>query len=234
MLKRRGYDISTYQQFLEESYTLDMFNKYFNEVKSGQRRSELSTFIFHIIYGDTTNKDFSRNMMSFLIKNPDSKYTLVFFATSTVGGNIVSEQTELLCRIVVKLSELISDLSSIIILGENNIHDPSKLSACEKLYFVQFFLDKEISSDPTDYEWGSKVEIYTKEQTAAFFNTNNHLTPNTIPAIPIEDIVLKYLGVREGIIVKFIRKSFVPDLCDKESDFFRITYVRNHKESGKK
>lgn len=232
MLKRRHYNISNYEIILNDAYTPDLFMKYLSEMRSTPQNY---THVYRILKtGEKKGSSVSvRNSMSFYILSPDNEITLIFFATSSTGSNIVTDQMSLLSQLAILLKDQNVVVNNIIIIGSTDIHSQARsiVSDMERFYFVQFFLDKEISSDPTDYEWGSQVEIYTKEQTSEFFR-NNNLTPGLIPAIPISDIVLKYLGVKDKLVVKLTRKSFIPETCDDESIAFRYTYIQPVEKSS--
>lgn len=219
MLKRRGDDVSHFENILKD------FGLYFQNMISAP---ENYTIIYQILQSKTDKKNTisSGHAMSFLYKDRNNLITLVFFTHSV--KSVLGDQIETLQKILFEL-EKNYPVQNIIIVAQHNLHFKAKsiLSISENSYFIQFFLNIEISSDPTDYTFGStKIEVFDEKQTAEFF-LSNKLTPNMVPCIPISDIIPKYLGVKKGVIIKTTDKSLIPDVINKEYVDFSFTYEKS-------
>jgi DNA-directed RNA polymerase subunit H (RpoH/RPB5) len=91
-------------------------------------------------------------------------------------------------------------------------------------YFIQKFHDSELEIDPTHFCLGEEYSIMTPAEVQALFNE----TKTKFAQYPKQDMnrpVVKYLGGREGQLVKISRSAIIPGTLLKHSIFYR--YIHN-------
>lgn len=209
MLEDRQLDIGIYKQVFE--YSLENLPDYINYVKNTP-----NTFALYVKKFCAENKyPFTdRLALSYMIDK-----ILVIFADS--GDQQISKD---MMSLVGKIANSLGDkITEIIIVGNRNPSPEGRnaINTSSKHWFIQFFLDSELTSNPLECIYGARYEILSKEDTEKFLSDNN-LTVSKIPIIFNSDPPIKWLGGKPGLLAKEFCETFLPGTMVKESLNYRI------------
>lgn len=215
MLKYRGgYDVEGFIQSAKTMKSDELFIL-------GMLSPKFANPLRNIITSFFSKRQFPsfRLIMSCLVRNPEGKYTAVFFSdrknTSmlTAKVNKVSKQvSKQIMEIIFKSILFLRKLKHIPI-SEILIISPTPLSqniekslSLLKSYFIQSFVDDEITISPLEsYYTPISTKIFSKEETTAFFEREKNVSSHTLQKISHSDPYFKYLGARSGRVVEIVR-----------------------------
>lgn len=201
LVKKRGYNIDREKNLL--SITLKRF---------------LDSYV---PFAQKNNKSF-RSVLTNFYENDDGKRILVYYAdvpvTSTqLGVNEIGDAISDMVKY--KLSD------AIIITGK--IPSSSAYKHLNKLvsYNIQVFLEEEMSYNPLEHIFTPEHIPLTPEEQETFL-TQNNLTIDLLPKILNTDVIIMYLGLRPGQIIKINRHNiFQTSIVDSTS--YRVVIDEN-------
>lgn len=225
MMKVRGYEVDMLDAIF--TYTPEFFEKEFYRY-SLQNPTPIQQFIL-----EWDSKASLRSMLStlFVHKANRDDQCVVYFTIPEEGGSVPVTESRNFADLLLKTKAL-----SGIMISHNKLSPKAASSLAElspnRSMFIQHYLDEDLLYDPLNSIWGSIPRILSDEE-AKLFISKNGISPSQMPRITIEGPVAKYLGVRIGQIVEFVRESFIPESLVDSEIFHRVAYSRPA-EKGKK
>ena len=180
LIQKRGYNIDREKNLL--SITLKQFLK------------------AYIPYAENNNKSF-RSVLTNFYENDQGKRILVYYADadpgkSQLGVNIVGDAIEDMVKY--KLQD------AIIITPKALSSSAYKHVARLVSYNIQVFLEEEMSYNPLEHIFTPEHIPLSPEEQQQYLKRNN-LTIDQIPKILNTDVIMMYLGLQKGQLVKINR-----------------------------
>lgn len=218
MMYRRGYDVSEFEkifskdvEYFNKKYDLDEIEKHPNPTQKIMLKAPI-------------NKKDIRYMISYVFEKPGHK-CLVFFAASEIGQKMKVDEISNLSSFLLQAKGITNIV--IISISEMSKTTSDRLDLAADPYTITFFLDSELSYDPTKSKYNSTVDkIYTGKD-ASDFLLENKLTIRQMPKNSDEDIIAKYYELKPGSIVRYKRYNMIQGSIIDESYFYRAVIKKS-------
>lgn len=182
MVERRGYNIDRERFVLQ--MTLPNFLKTYIPFAQEQKRS-------------------FRSVMTNVYENGDGQRILVYYAdvtptTTQLGVHEIGDAIAYMDKY---------NLHDAVIITAKQLSPPA-VKRIDGLvaYNIQIFLEEEMAYDPTEHFLVPKHIPLTMEEQRSFLETNK-ISIDQMPIIMTNDIIIKYLGLRGGRIVRIEREN---------------------------
>ena len=223
---KRGVDIMGYIPYF--FMTDQEFTNLYTQMKSDRSKW---TYEYSIMKGDKGDINIEGSITySFLLPISQTEFTFVYFADSkdeSIGITIIKHCISTTCAMksqgvnVVNIVLIIN--KSLTSAAKKDILDVDK--GCP--YRVQIFTENEIATDPFDCVYNSDIKIVTTTDVESKkWLKDNNLMVSQIPRRPIDDPELKYLGIKEGLIVELTRNCLIPENVFSKEKTFAYTYIQ--------
>jgi DNA-directed RNA polymerase I, II, and III subunit RPABC1 len=202
MVRDRGYDITLEEPLLE--WGILQFVEYFTEKAQIERTS------------------FRESLCSVYSKPDGTKIHVRFLNTPTKTktkddeGKIKTEQVKEIIEYIRRES-----VRNLVLITEEDITSPAQKKLEElRSVNIQHFLYRQLGYNPTKHYLVPQHILMTDEEAKQFLTSNN-LRLEDLPLISHIDPIARYYGMRNGQIVKIIRRNFIVETMVDEYVSYR-------------
>lgn len=194
MMRDRGYEISDEEKYLLEDIPME---------------TKFQTFKGFYTQLAESNGYSIRNAMSKLYFHDDDK-VYVYYINDTRGARKLNVDTEVVGNFINIICSMSYKNSILIHRSDFTPKAKSSISTVTSDYHIQVFNDSELNLNITKHFMTQKHVLLNESEK---YELLKKVDRKTLPIILESDSVIKYLGIREGSIVKIYRKQVFPSSC---------------------
>ncbi|AHH01598.1 RNA polymerase II RPB5 subunit [Pithovirus sibericum] len=182
MMKTRGYDVSHIEGLM--NYDLEMFTQLYSE-----EAKKVGTLF--------------RALTSVYRKESTGEQIYIFYPQPSSGQTGKSVIAELIAFLQSQ-----PEIQNAIIISQKALSTDAKSEITNyPIYFIQHFLYSELTWNKTAHSLADPHYLFTDEEADQFLRENPQIGRNQMPNILETDPQAKYLGARDGQIVRIIRDT---------------------------
>ena len=194
MMKKRGYDISR---------------------EAGILQTNVQTFgESYIPFARQKEKSLRAILSQSYMKEDGSKLYVYFADTEDKSSQLKKKEVE------VAIAEMTQSQSrdAVIITAKPLSSDAGKHIRSLVAYNIQIFLENEMAYDPTEHFLVPTHIPLSQDEARSFLNTNK-ISIDDMPILKVDDIIVRYYGLRSGDIVRIERENMYNTMIVKSVSY---------------